>query len=352
MDISNLIFKKLKTNKKVKVAEIVKATGFSRTYVNRFFKELKKDGKIALIGKANKAFYVLALGKNVFLAKKSILSIRRSFRNKNISEDLVLDGIRQNSGIFFRMPKNISDIIDYAFTEMLNNAIEHSRSGKIEIKMERNGPDIQFEVRDWGVGIFINIMEKRGLKNELEAIQDLLKGKQTTVPEEHTGEGIFFTSRVADRLLISSSNKKLIFDNTVNDIFIGEIKEIKGTKIIFEISSFSKRKLPDIFKKYTSGNFIFDKTEVTVKLFELSSQSYISRSQARRLLFGLEKFKKIILDFKKVDTLGQAFADEVFRVWHKKHPSIEIEYINAGEVAEFMIKRILSGSTLGVWITA
>ncbi|GAH25948.1 unnamed protein product, partial [marine sediment metagenome] len=77
---------------------------------------------------------------------------------------------------------------------MLNNAIEHSESKKVEIIIERRKNNIIFEVRDWGVGIFNNIMNKKGLSSEMDAIQDLLKGKQTTAPSYHSGEGIFFTS--------------------------------------------------------------------------------------------------------------------------------------------------------------
>lgn len=59
MDIKTLILKNLAKRKEIKVAEITKATGFSRAYVNRFFQELKDEGKIMLIGRANKARYVM-----------------------------------------------------------------------------------------------------------------------------------------------------------------------------------------------------------------------------------------------------------------------------------------------------
>jgi anti-sigma regulatory factor (Ser/Thr protein kinase) len=338
MDIQDLILKKLKKSKEIKVADIVKATGFSRAYINRFFQELKKEGKIALIGKANKACYVLAHSKIVSRAKSSILSVRRSLQNKNISEDLVLDDIRQNSGIFLNTPKNVSNIVNYGFTEMLNNAIEHSQSKKIEIQIKRGLVDIQFEVRDWGVGIFKNIIKKRRLENEFEAIQDLLKGKQTTVPKEHTGEGIFFTSKAGDMLVIQSSRKKLIFNNILDDIFIKEAKKTIGTKVNFRIAVKSKRNLDSIFRKYSDTAFAFTKTETKVSLYKLDSD-FISRSQARRIVSGLEKFKKIFLDFRGVETVGQAFADEVFRVWQRRHPDIKIEYRNANENIVFMIKR-------------
>ncbi|MCB0367566.1 MAG: DUF4325 domain-containing protein, partial [Bdellovibrionales bacterium] len=44
--------------------------------------------------------------------------------------------------------------------------------------------------------------------------------------------------------------------------------------------------------------------------------------------------------------VGQAFVDEVFRVFKDSHPEIEIEHINANDAIEFMIKRGLSTAEL------
>jgi hypothetical protein len=51
----------------------------------------------------------------------------------------------------------------------------------------------------------------------------------------------------------------------------------------------------------------------------------------------------VVLDFKGVQTVGQAFADEVFRVWQKNHPAIRIEMRHAGENVQFMVRHV--GST-------
>ena len=67
---------------------------------------------------------------------------------------------------------------------------------------------------------------------------------------------------------------------------------------------------------------------------------YISRSQARRILVGLEKFESIILDFTRVPTVGQAFADEIFRVFKNKYPKKKIIAINTNEAVKFMINRV------------
>jgi len=341
MDIKKLILDTIDKKGEVKASCIVKITGFSRAYINRFFQELRNSGKLILIGRANNARYIKAGTKNVSEARKGETSIRKIVFNEGLSEDTLLKEIKNRTGIFLRIPENVSGILDYAFLEILNNAIEHSRSKKIEIFMKRDKDGISFDINDRGVGIFNNIKQKKNLQNEMEAIQDLLKGKQTTAPSLHSGEGIFFTSKVADIFVIKSSQKKLIFDNIIQDIFIKDIKKSKGTKVFFRINTSSGRKIENTFKQYTDDSFAFNKTEVTVKLYRMGSE-YISRSQARRILSGLDKFKTIALDFTNVKTIGQGFADEVFRVWKKRYPEIKILPKGVNENIDFMVKRALA----------
>lgn len=339
MDIRAFILKTLSKKKQLRAADIVKASGFSRAYVNRFLKSLEEEGKIMRIGKANRSIYIEVSAEARRKALKNILSFRKIAASKNLQEDLILEEIKKNSGIFFDLPANISRIVDYAFTEMVNNAIEHSRSKTIEISMKRESGLLRFDVLDKGIGIFNNIMRKHKLKSHLEAIQDLLKGKQTTAPKEHSGEGIFFTSKAADILIIQSSTKKLIFNDLLKDIFIEDTKQTIGTKIFFSISTKSKKSLKKIFDAYTDKSFEFSKTKVTIRLYRMG-KDYISRSQARRVLVSLEKFKTVNLDFWGIKTVGQAFVDEIFRVWQSKHPKIKIIEQNANENITFMIKRM------------
>ena len=226
---------------------------------------------------------------------------------------------------------------------MLNNAIEHSKSDKIEVEVVLENKKLRFYVNDYGIGVFRNVMKDRGLKSELEAMQDLLKGKTTTQPKSHSGEGIFFTSKAADQYELESYGYQLVVDNNINDVFFNKVKADKrGTKVSFIISTDSARHLNDVFKQYTSkvdSGSGFDKTEIKVKLYTIGGV-YVSRSQARRILAGLEKFKSIILDFEKVPMVGQAFSDEVFRVFKNRHPAIKIKSANMNEAVKFMIDRV------------
>lgn len=344
MELRQCILKELNIKGELKAAEIIKATGFSRAYINRFFRELINEGKIILLGKANKAVYVKANTESVLRAKKKILGVKKFLKNQNLSEDTVLDAIKRESGIFLGIKDNLKKILDYGFTEMLNNAIEHSKSPVIGIVMKKNPDSVTFEVWDKGIGVFNNIARKKALKSQMEAILELLKGKQTTMPRQHSGEGIFFTSKIADTFVIESYGKKLLFNNFLDDIFIQDIKNFHGTKINFSVGLKSKKHLEKVFKTYAGNGYEFSKTRVAVRLYKMDSV-YVSRSQARRILVGLDKFKTVILDFKLIKTVGQAFADEVFRVWKHYHPGISIVPANFNENIDFMIKRAIGKRT-------
>ena len=178
------------------------------------------------------------------------------------------------------------------------------------------------------------------MTDENSAIGELIKGKTTTMSEKHTGEGVFFSSKSGDKVIFRSHQINLIFDNINHDIFVEKKRFIQGTEVTFEIGRASKRELDKIFRNYAPADFDykFKKTLVYVKLFQ---KEYISRSEARRLLTGLDKFKEIILDFKGVASLGQGFADEVFRVFKNQHPEIIIKSENINPILNSIIKHVV-----------
>ena len=77
----------------------------------------------------------------------------------------------------------------------------------------------------------------------------------------------------------------------------------------------------------------------------------MSRSQARRLVSGLERFREVVLDFRGVELVGQGFADEVFRVWARQHPEVALIPTAMNEAVAFMVERAIAGaSALGVGV--
>jgi len=227
---------------------------------------------------------------------------------------------------------------------MANNAIEHSQSERIDIIVELVDNSLCFEVRDRGIGVFNNVRKKRKLKDGYEAAAELLKGKTTTAPDVHTGEGIFFTSKAADLFVLDSYGLTMKVDNAAPDVFLYESKPLKGTNVRFEISLNSDRHLArDVFGPYTTNadEPAFDKTKIRISLYKYGT-AQMSRSQARRIVSGLEKFKTVVFDFENIPYVGQAFADEIFRVFARRHPKIGISYEHADKAVTFMIERVES----------
>ena len=75
-----------------------------------------------------------------------------------------------------------------------------------------------------------------------------------------------------------------------------------------------------------------------IKLFAFGT-SFVSRSEAKRLTQGLDRFRHVILDFQGVTLVGQGFADEIFRVWSRAHPQIELKAENMIPPVAFMVER-------------
>jgi len=327
----------------IKTREIAEKFSVSRQHASLLINGLVAQNKLIKIGGTAKAFYVLPK-----FARNHVdilpVSLKKRLLNKHLQEHEVLETVETQLPLLLNLPENVRSIFVYAFSEMLNNAIEHSGSPKIDIEVSLKQKQLAFAINDYGIGAFRNIMQHRKLHSELEAIQDLLKGKVTTQPKSHSGEGIFFTSKASDIFILESFGHRLMIDNTINDIFVSGLPRSKtGTKVIFAISSQSPRHLNDIFKEYTdtrdeTGSPSFDKTTIRIRLYTVGG-IFVSRSQARRVLSGLNKFKHIIFDFDRVPMAGQAFADEVFRVFQNKYPDIRLEPINMDESVRFMVER-------------
>ena len=337
MDIKGDILSEALKVGKITSKEIADKFGVSRQFAQRVLRDLVQKGLMIKLGSTRAASYVLPK-----YAGSVEWKFDKRFSNENLSEHEILEDIEGRAQFRQSLSENVRSIFEYASSEMLNNAIEHSQSQNIQIDVEKSENSLLFHINDFGIGVFRNVMSDRDLESELEAIQDLLKGKTTTQPQAHSGEGIFFTSKVADVFSLESFGKKLTVNNEIDDIFIEEVKPSKrGTKVTFQIACDSEKHLNDTFAEFQTDpeEHAFDKTEIQIKLYTMGT-IHISRSQARRVLAGLEKFKSIVLDFNKVPNVGQAFADEIFRVFKNKNPDIQITSINTNKPVQFMIDRV------------
>ena len=192
---------------------------------------------------------------------------------------------------------------------------------------------------DDGVGIFKKIQKALNLLDERHAIVELAKGKLTTDPTKHTGQGIFFTSRLVDSFHILSGGVCLCAQiRRGKRLDTRSAGDQRGTTIFMKLNNHSSRTDKQVFAEYTSGDdFGFTKTVVPVRLAQYGEDKLISRSQAKRLLARVDLFRSVLFDFEGVETIGQAFADEIFRVFARSHPNIELIPISATPQIQQMI---------------
>jgi hypothetical protein len=257
--------------------------------------------------------------------------------NSQLHEDTVW---RENMlPMFNGVLPNVVRICEYGFTEMLNNAIDHSNGKKATASLIITRNTINMEILDDGVGIFEKIRRDLKLDDPRLAILELAKGKLTTDPKHHTGEGIFFTSRAFDKFSILSGILHFSHTEPGDDWLLEDQEPNKGTSIQMKISTKSDRILRQVFNEYTTKEYSFSRTHIPVSLARIGKENLISRSQAKRLLSRFERFEEIMLDFKGVETIGQAFADEVFRVFSNEHPNIRMIWVNTNSQVESMILR-------------
>ncbi|MGH7651817.1 MAG: STAS-like domain-containing protein [Gemmatimonadaceae bacterium] len=324
----NLIF----TSGRNVAARATETFGLSRQAINKHLRDLVRQGTIRATGSTRSRRYEL-----------SQMEVNRTFALAGLAEhDVWEEFVRP---YFAELRENVRRICQYGVTEMVNNAIDHSEGTSVLIILLLNPVRISINVYDNGVGIFKKIRKAFQLPTESEVMLELSKGKLTTDPARHSGEGIFFTSRIFDQYSLYAGSLFFIHFPD-NDDWLLERAEapITGTWVSMELDPASPKELTEVFDRFAAPEqYHFDVTHVPVKLAQLGEDSIVSRSQAKRLVARFERFSRVVLNFAGVETIGQAFADEVFRVFRREHPRIDLRWINTSEAVERMIQRAIAG---------
>ncbi|MCK5764016.1 MAG: DUF4325 domain-containing protein [Clostridiales bacterium] len=266
----------------------------------------------------------------------------KSFELKDFSdESIIWNKYLKEVFLEKNISKNLVNALDYGMTEMINNVIDHSEAKLMNVSIALGEVDIVIMIEDNGIGIYNKLCNDLNLGDVRYAVMELYKGKVTSDPLNHTGEGIFFTSRLFDKFFIVSEN--LVFHgHKYGDEILNDDKITNGTRVIIKQKLDMQRTVMEVFNEYSDTDSVpgFFRTVINMKNFILEGESLVSRSQAKRFVGGFEKFLEVVLDFKDIEFIGQGFADQIFRVFVRENPKVKIVPINMNEDVEFMIKRV------------
>ncbi|MGL5921964.1 STAS-like domain-containing protein [Chroococcidiopsis sp.] len=227
-------------------------------------------------------------------------------------------------------------ILYYGCTEILNNANDHSNGTEVSISIVVDESEVRLMIEDDGIGLFQKLQSETKDSDPVSVALNLVKGGLTTDPARHSGEGLFFSSRIFNTFLVES---RYVFGQISGKWLLVPTKRTRGTKVTMRLDRNCTLPLEDFFAQYapSTDDFMFTQTSIPVVLAQ-TSNALISRSQAKRLTYRLERFKKVVLDFTGVDRVGRAFVDELFRVWALEHPSTELSVLGANSEISLLIQ--------------
>ncbi|MBM3363869.1 MAG: DUF4325 domain-containing protein [Betaproteobacteria bacterium] len=312
-------------------ARLAQASGVSRQVANGYLQAMVRDGLVSAEGTTRARVYAL----------RALEQASRRYPREGLQEDVVWRELV--APVVAACPDNVRNIWHYAATEMINNAIDHSGSEEVTVEVSRNALRTELRVIDEGEGIFLKIQRALGLLDARESILELAKGKLTTAPTHHSGEGIFFTSRAMDVFEIESHQLRFSHRPRAADAIFEQPQDTPGTRIHMRLANDSARLMREIFDAYTdSEEHTFDRTVVPLRLAQYEGEQLVSRSQAKRVANRFERFKRVELDFSGIHDIGQAFADELFRVFANAHPGIVITPMHTEPAVASMIRRAVA----------
>lgn len=335
LSIKNYILEKIEYDSEKVVSRTAEAFSISLNTVYRYLRELEKEGILIKSGKK----YLLKGREKHFLLRREKGEVQE--------EDIIYEKCIKE--FVEDLPSNVKQIWQYSFMEMMNNAIDHSQAECVMLSVYQNYINTVIMIFDNGVGIFKKIKEYYQYASLDDAVNELFKGKLTTDSKNHSGEGIFFTSRVLDRFAALSDGKIFTHDNyseLLNDL--DDIEELKkwrdnsGTIILMCLSNHSNKTLKEVFDMFADVEGGFIRTRIPIK--NIFDTFPVSRSQAKRLSHRFDSFQEIELDFDGVQEIGQGFAHEIFVVFQNNHKNIKIIPINTSEDVMRMINHVKRGN--------
>ena len=328
IDLRRTMLDAIAQNRSNVAARLAEQYGVSRQSASAWLAKLKQEGIITSSGVGRGVRYHLAM-----LAQVQKLYERDGLHEDRVWSEFIAPVVRD-------LPINVRDIWHYAVTEMVNNAIDHSGSERVTVELLRDALNTTVYIADEGEGIFLKIQRALNLYDPREAILELAKGKLTTDPANHTGEGIFFSSKVMDAFDIRSGTLHFMHDEWGADVLLERPADAPGTLVLMRLANDSGRTLKEVFDQFAAPEeYTFAKTIVPVRLAQHEGEKLVSRSQAKRLTMRFERFQTVVLDFTGVEEIGQAFADEVFRVFQQAYPATKLVPINMPLAVKQMVKR-------------
>ena len=181
MDIKDFICEKVYQNETKHLSQVTaEKYNISRQAAQKHIKQLVDTGILLMKGSTKAATYEFVKIVDKHKHFDLLPGITEDFPWRTFVRPLLDD-----------LPENILSICQYGFTEMFNNAIDHSGGSVVLVSVKRTAYNIALVVRDNGIGIFRKITNDFKLDDELHAILWSSRFDWTVIPVL-SGQGFRF----------------------------------------------------------------------------------------------------------------------------------------------------------------
>lgn len=252
---------------------------------------------------------------------------------------------RMDFAPYFQLPAAVQRMAQHAFTELVNNAVEHSGGTQVTVSMRQTPAQLQLLVSDDGCGLFRQIEERFHITEPAVAMLELAKGRLTSQPQRHCGLGLLVTSQLADvfdvRANAQGYQRRAWSEAPWHPMSLpAALAERPGTSVYLAIALDTGRTLEAVQRALSADarSFAFDRTHVPLNLITGPAQSVLaSRADARRVAARLAGFRRAEIDFTGLGEIGHAFAHELFDVYRRENPQVEIVAVGATPLVAEML---------------
>ena len=266
---------------------------------------------------------------------------------RQVVRSYALDGLMEDGpwaldfAPFLEVAPNVARLAQHAFSELLNNAIDHSGGHAVTVSVRQTGMHLQLLVSDDGCGLFERIARNFQIDDPQLAMFELSKGKLTTQPTAHSGHGLFFTARLADYFHVHANHQAFQRQGESPRWTRSRPVERMGTSVYLAIALDTPRQLDEVLRQHSVGRgYAFDSTVVSLQLLLGQNVGLESRAQAKRVASRLPAFRRAEVDFSGITDIGHGFADELFRVFERQHPAVELVAVGMAPRVSSMVEAV------------
>jgi len=315
------------------VTQVVQRTGLSRHSAHKALKRLVEAQWLVREGTPRRTRYKPGLLRQVV----------QRYPLAGLEEDLPW---KRDFAPQFTLPAPVARMAQHAFTELLNNAIDHSAGTMVAVSVRQTPSHVQLLVSDDGRGLFDKIHEAFDIADPALAVLELSKGKLTSQPERHTGRGLFFTAKLADVFDVQANAmayQQRCWDSGTS--LAPRPAGRRGTSVFVSIALDTPRTLDEVLRAHSldGAGYGFERTVVPMRLLATPNAGLESRAQARRAALRLQQFRHAEMDFAGITDIGHGFADELFRVFKREHPGVEIVPTNMAPRVAALVGAVQAG---------